>query len=522
MKKVLGFVGRIVLHGIVLGIIWLDLSYVMINEWAAIALTIAWIAGVRVMERVVTDGRRKDAKDFGVSVTSGDKDEKHGKARTAKVRSGKIFFAVLDVVIVLVMIVATQFSPYWNSSVFRKNLTWEENGSKVFSKKDALTDYEFMMKYLKKIHPLTHGGLPGEVETRAKEVREWIEGQEQIEGYVLARKLESILSLLGDGHTAVEEDYDVYHVMKYVYEHNKAGHVLIGINDVPFEEFLALHPDIDSYETVSYGVRMIKNRVSNLEGLKYLGIDISGEIKYNYLTEDGEAVTVTVTAGDFLGPEEYNAYVMSVTGDDLTAEEDRGFVYYDVDAEHDLAILTLTSCRCNQVYKDTVAKMFEEIREKGIQNVCVDLRSNGGGSSLVANEFIKYLDVDAYKEWGCELRVGPLLIPMGGRTVKNPKKSPVFTGNVYVLTGVRTYSSAMDFAMLIQDNGIGKLVGQPCGNLPGSCGQVTSFVLPKTGFYFQTSTTKWYRVDPSKNQEPLIPDLVCPEEKALEVLLDNL
>ena len=147
MKKILGFVGRMTLHGIVLGIIWLDLSYVMINEWAAIALTIAWIAGVRVMERVVTDGRRKDAKDFGVSVTSGDKDEKHGKARTAKVRSGKIFFAVLDVVIVLVMIVATQFSPYWNSSVFRKNLTWEENGSKVFSKKDALTDYEFMMKY---------------------------------------------------------------------------------------------------------------------------------------------------------------------------------------------------------------------------------------------------------------------------------------------------------------------------------------------------------------------------------------
>ena len=507
MKKVLGFVGRIVLHGIVLGIIWLDLNYVMIHEWAAIALTLAWIAGVRVMERVMAGSAE---------------DEKHGNARQAKRRGGKVFLAVLDAVIVLFMIVATQFSPYWNSSVFRKNLTWEENGSIVFSKKDALTDYEFMMKYLKKIHPLAYGGLPEEVERRAKEVREWIEGQEQIEGYVLARQLESILSLLGDGHTMVEENYNAYHIMKHVYEHNKAGHVLIGINDIPFEEFLALNPDIDSYETISYGIRMIKNRVSNLEGLKYLGIDISGEIKYNYLTEDGEAVTEVVTAKDFLALEEYNAYVKNIKGDDLAAEEDHGFVYYDVDAGHDLAILTLTDCRYDQVYKDTVAKMFEEIHEKGIQNVCVDLRSNGGGSSMVANEFIKYLNVDVYKEWGCELRVGPLLIPMEGRTVKNPKKSQVFTGNVYVLTGVRTYSSAMDFAMLIQDNGMGKLVGQPCGNLPGSYGQVTSFSLPKTGLYFQTSTKKWYRVDTSKNEEPLLPDITCPEEKALEVLKENL
>ena len=175
---------------------------------------------------------------------------------------------MLDVVIVLVMIVATQFSPYWNSSVFRKNLTWEENGSKAFSKKDALTDYEFMMKYLKKIHPLTCGGLPGEVETRAKEVREWIEGQEQMEGYVLARQLESILSLLGDGHTMVEENYEEYHIMKHVYEHNKAGDTLVGINGIRFEDFLAQNPTIVSYETVGYGVRMIKNRIVNLEGLK--------------------------------------------------------------------------------------------------------------------------------------------------------------------------------------------------------------------------------------------------------------
>ncbi|MBR6478413.1 MAG: hypothetical protein IKS85_08185, partial [Lachnospiraceae bacterium] len=281
-------------------------------------------------------------------------------------------------------------------------------------------------------------------------------------------------------------------------------------------------PAIESYETESYGIRLIKNRITNLEGLKYLGIDISGEITYNYVTEEGEEVLEIVKAEDFLLMEEYLMYEEEVTGDDLHGDEDRGFVYYDIDAEHDLAILTLNSCRYNQVYKDTVKAMFDEIHEKGISNICVDLRRNGGGSSMVANEFIEYLDVDTYKSWGEELRLGWFLKKADGGIVKNHKKSQVFTGNVYILTGVRSYSAAMDFAMLIKDNGIGKILGQPCGNIPASYGQVVHFYLPKTGMYMQVSMKKWYRVDMTKNGELLYPDIECPEDKAMEVLLDNL
>jgi len=315
------------------------------------------------------------------------------------------------------MIFATLLNPYWNSNLFRKNVSWEENGSKFFSKEDALSDYDFMMKYLKKLHPLTIDGLPANLEKRALEVREWIEGQEQIEGYILARQLESILSLLGDGHTLVEENYDEYHIMKHVYEHNKAGDTLVGIGGVRFEDFLAQNPTIDSYETVSYGIRMIKNRVVNLEGLKYLGVDTSGEIMYNYLSEEGKEITEVVRAEDFLVMEEYLAYEEAVTGDDLHSEQDRGFVFIDIDEEHSLAILTLNNCS----YNASAWQLFDQIS--------------------------------------------------------------------------RTY---------------------------GQYGQVVHFGLPKTGFYMQISMKKWYRVDMTKNEEPLYPDITCPEEKALEVLLDSL
>ena len=509
MKKLLKFLGRVLLHGIVVGIIWLDLYFMNINEWLAIFLTIAWIVSVRVAEGLL-------AKKAGEKASDGEPKKGSGKL------GSRIFFGVLDVAVLLFVVASTLCNPYWNSDNMRQNASHEESGSKVFSKSDALADYDFMMKYVKKVHPLALGGLPEDVEKRAKEVRAWIEAQNQFEGYVLARELESILSLLGDGHTMVEETYDEYHVMKHVYEHNKAGHTLVGINGVRFEEFLAQHPAIESYETESYGIRLIKNRITNLEGLKYLGIDISGEITYNYVTEEGEEVLEIVKAEDFLLMEEYLTYEEEVTGDDLHGDEDRGFVYYDIDAEHDLAILTLNSCRYNQVYKDTVKAMFDEIHEKGISNICVDLRRNGGGSSMVANEFIEYLDVDTYKSWGEELRLGWFLKKADGGIVKNHKKSKVFTGNVYILTGVRSYSAAMDFAMLIKDNGIGKILGQPCGNIPASYGQVVHFYLPKTGMYMQVSMKKWYRVDMTKNGELLYPDIECPEDKAMEVLLDNL
>ena len=528
---VLKFVGGMLLHGLVLGLIWLDLNYMLMSEWVALALTILWLVIVRIAEHILarkSDGSAKNATENGSGSVKADAvktsgDTENGKHRkSVSGRGSKVFFAIFDTVIVLFMIVATLLNPYWNSNLFRKNISWEENGSKFFSKEDALSDYDFLMKYLKKIHPLALGGLPADIKERAQEVREWIEGQDKIEGYVLARQLESILSLLGDGHTMVEEDYDEYHIMKHIYEHNKAGDTLVGINGILFEDFLAQNPTIDSYETVSYGVRMIKNRIVNLEGLKYLGVDTSGEITYNYVSEDGKEILEVVSAEDFLVMEEYLTYEEEVTGDDLHGDEDRGFVYYDIDEEHSLAILTLNSCRYNKTYKDTVKKLFDEVHEKGIQNVCVDLRYNGGGSSMVANEFIKYLDVDTYRDWGEELRLGCFLIKSDGHVVKNHKKSQVFSGNVYLLTGVRSYSSAMDFAMLIKDNGLGKLIGQPCGNLPASYGQVVHFSLPKTGFYMQISMKKWYRVDKTKNGEPLYPDITCPEEKALEVLLDNL
>ena len=87
---------------------------------------------------------------------------------------------------------------------------------------------------------------------------------------------------------------------------------------------------------------------------------------------------------------------------------------------------------------------------------------------------------------------------------------------VYVLTDVYTYSSGMDFAMLVADNHLGTLIGEPCGNLPDSYGDILYFQLPHSQLNLTVSYKKWWRVDPEETGDPVTPDILCPPEEAME------
>ena len=147
--------------------------------------------------------------------------------------------------------------------------------------------------------------------------------------------------------------------MKYNYEMRQAGYTLVGINGERFEDFLKNHPGLVSYETESYGIRLLKSRISTLEGLRYLGVDTDGEITFDYVSEDGKQAERVVTAKDFLTLEEVYDYVEAATGENIRpTDEKRDFVYYEIDDENSLAVLTLDECNYNAFYRKTVAEMF--------------------------------------------------------------------------------------------------------------------------------------------------------------------
>ena len=143
----------------------------------------------------------------------------------------------------------------------------------------------------------------------------------------------------------------------------------------------------------------------------------------------------------------------------------------------------------------------------------------GFKSYLVINNFIRYLDTDGYYEPTSSSRLGPFLVKSGSGHRKNNRISDLlFTGNVYILTSVRSFSSAMMFPQMIKDNGLGKVIGQAPANNPNGYGDVVHFNMPNSRIFMQLSYKKFHRVNQNTSEKYVEPDYPCKSEDAMEEL----
>ena len=337
---------------------------------------------------------------------------------------------------------------------------------------------------------------------------------ELFKGKELSKEIESIFSKLNDGHTIVMGYYNDYHTLKEMEMHNKNKEILTKINDIEIKELFEQNKQYYSYEMEKAGLNQFKNDLITLEGLDKLGI-ATEEIKYTF-EQNNKEKEYTYKKEDYLTKEEYNNY------NNIGPKPQKSFVTYEIDEENNLAILYLDKCKNNDEYKRVLKEMFEKIKEKNIGNIAVDLRNNGGGSSSVATEFIKYIDVDEYNELKSEWRLGTFNIKTKQHTIKNKKKNSPFNGNIYVLTSIDTFSSAMLFSQYIKDNNIGTIIGETSSNNPNGYGEVVEFLLPNSNIYMQISTKKWYRINQNTEEEFIEPDIKYESKEAIFKLYDTI
>lgn len=428
---------------------------------------------------------------------------------------GKTILSLLGVIAIALSLFGSYCNPYWNSVSFQSDVDFYcKSYDYELTYKQAKDELDYAMKYLKKIHPSFYEGIPPKIQKQYDAAVLNLEHTDPITVNTVAQQIQGICYLLGDSHTHVTVNYPDERYMKHIYRHREAGDILKGLNGQTWEQMLETDsPSFDkiSYEVKEYGIEMLLRYVNSLEGLSYLGISVKDGIVYNYETENGEKSDQYAEEEDFLPYDEYMAYNGIETND---STEESGFVYYEINEEQKAAILTLDSCIYNDEYKNTVHNMFKEIKEKEIKNIAVDLRNNGGGDSRVANEFLKYIDVDSYKEWAYDWRLGYFMVNIPQKEIKNSKyEDLLFKGNLYLLTSVYTFSSAMNFAEYVKDNHLGTIIGAASGNAPDSYGEISAFKLKNSGLIMQISTKKWYRTD---NITGLIePDILCDEQDAL-------
>ncbi len=123
---------------------------------------------------------------------------------------------------------------------------------------------------------------------------------------------------------------------------------------------------------------------------------------------------------------------------------------------------------------------------------------------------------------------------LGDRTIvhkngfrKPPARSNRFDGNLFVLTGPMTFSTAADFAALIKDLEVGKIVGGETGGLASSYGDVFSCELPNSGLRLGISYKYFLRPGGFDDGRGVIPDIPIDSNpvkrvRGKNVVLENL
>ncbi len=152
----------------------------------------------------------------------------------------------------------------------------------------------------------------------------------------------------------------------------------------------------------------------------------------------------------------------------------------EVRFENGLGVLVLHDCTPGAEYTEALDTFFTGVRERGLTKIVVDLRDNPGGNSGVAQEFMARLPVTRYHDGATLQRWGPWVFAWPAMDYPITPVAEPYGGKVYVLTSAATFSSAVIFTYLLQDNHLATVVGQSPSNNPNSYGDVIPLRLPNS------------------------------------------
>lgn len=188
-----------------------------------------------------------------------------------------------------------------------------------------------------------------------------------------------------------------------------------------------------------------------------------------------------------------------------------------------------------QKYHKFIDSAFVEIKNSNSKNLIIDLRNNAGGNdsfsdylvsffadkpfkwhskfTLKTSQFLKehtrkYNDTtDIYFQNILSHRDGEIYNFEFDEYQPQPKQNR-FTGAVYVLVNRQSHSQSAVTASQIQDYKFGTIVGEETGDFPTLYASQFQYTLPNTKIAVKVSKGQIVRVNGSKNQEGVIPDII--------------
>lgn len=398
---------------------------------------------------------------------------------------------------------------------------------KEFSPQELAEDLDYLIKSLEEIHPDLYAFTPKEIfYTEVERIRDKMnEPATRKDFYILAAPL---VTMLQDGHTGaqvpreewssyLEEggkffplEINIYDGKVTIIENPARGYPgvvtgseLLSVNGISIEEIVNNMLNYLSGERKSFREKRVEMLFKRLLWLLY-GFSDSFELEL-FCSVNNVFTKVTVEG---------------ITNRDLkTVSSVQQEPYsFQVIPETDIGFVDFRSFRDLEQFNEFLKETFSRIKEEKITHLIIDIRNNGGGNSMLGDAFLDYLTDKPFTQYReVEIKVSKqikenyrgwkeLQSAADGSMLsyqieeKKPKKNPLrYEGDVYLLTGAFTFSSAADFAAAFKYYDIGTIIGDETGGLMKCFGDVYTFHLPNTKLTIGVSHKTF--VTPSKEEE---------------------
>ncbi len=202
--------------------------------------------------------------------------------------------------------------------------------------------------------------------------------------------------------------------------------------------------------------------------------------------------------------------------------------------------LNFRSMRDLPAFEKFLDSVFTDIHNRPVEGLIIDLRQNGGGSSVLGERLIPYISdkpyrmaggsrwkvSEEYKEFIREqsktnpvyasgsfqsylnYTTGEIISGSGGKPRKPGPRKLRYNGKVAVLTGPNTFSSANMLSNAIKDYGLATIIGEATGEPCNDYGELYWNKLPGTGLLFYTCSKQFIRANGNADDpNPVIPDI---------------
>ena len=296
----------------------------------------------------------------------------------------------------------------------------------------------------------------------------------------------------------------IKHTYQFDGETIKAGHRLKSINGQDINDLVAFAQRFVGGETRQLREQLVAERFGLILWSVFNQID-----DFTVVLEDRE-----------------REFAVSITAEQdwQTAEEGRDADFYFEETQPGVGFLYLGHFDVDpEWFEGFIDESFAEAKALGVQTLIIDVRDNPGGNTDTAAYLASYIAdepfrlVSELKEklnednrglFNYKGEPGDLLLEEWEDYI-DPQQGPLrFEGDVYLLIGEITYSSAIVLATTVKDYNMAILVGQQTGGFANQTAQGNLFNLPNSELRAYVPTRLLLRPSGDTAVHGVIPDVV--------------